>query len=94
MSDFLGEDVSIDMLNAYTAESKPHIVNAVRLVAFIAATRDHRALNALLDELGLVVIEKRYLPLIDLAIAREERDIADRKVASARRRAQQGRHHD
>jgi len=95
MGAYLGEPVSEDVLNAYVGEAKAkHIINAVRLVAFIAATGDHRPLNALLDDLGLVVVEKRYLPWIEVGILREKRERIDRDIDFARRRATQGMLHD
>lgn len=91
MSAYLGETVTEPILNAYVSQARStHIINAVRFVALIAATGDHRALNALLDELGLVVIDKKYLPWIEVGMLREQREKLDRDIDFARRRAAQG----
>lgn len=91
MSAYLGETVSEPMLNAYVSEARDaHVINVVRFVAFLAVTQDHRALNALLDDLGLVAIEKRYLPWIEVGMLREQRERLDRDIDFARRRAALG----
>ncbi|MGK9234810.1 DNA transposition protein [Inquilinus limosus] len=91
MSDYLGETVSEAMLNAYVSEARgQHVINAVRLVSFLAVTQDPRPLNALLDELGWVVIDKKWLPWIEVGMLREQREKLDRDIDFARRRAALG----
>jgi hypothetical protein len=91
MSAYLGETITEAMLNSYVSESMDaHVVNTVRFIAFIAVTGDHRPLNALLDELNLVVIDKKYLPWIEVGMLREQQEKLNRDVDFARRRAVQG----
>lgn len=91
MSDYLGETVTEAMLNAYVSEARnAHVINAVRFVAFLSVTQDPRPLNALLEDLGWVVIDKKYLPWIEVGMLREQRERLDRDIDFARRRAAQG----
>ncbi|WP_138891117.1 DNA transposition protein [Mycobacterium sp. KBS0706] len=91
MSDYLGETVTEAMLNAYVSEARgQHVINAVRLLSFLAVTQDPRPLNALLDEMGWVVIDKKYLPWIEVGMLREQRERLDRDIDFARRRAALG----
>ncbi|MGO1078294.1 DNA transposition protein [Inquilinus sp. CA228] len=91
MSDYLGETITPGALNTYVSESMDdRIVNAVRFIAFVAVTGDPRPLNALLEELGLVVIERKYLPWIEVGMLREQQDKLGRDIDSARRRATSG----
>lgn len=81
MSEYLGETYSADRLDADTAEGKAkHVLNAVRLMAFVHATRDPRILSLITEPLGLAVVERRWLPAIDAAILEQhEADIAERR---------------
>lgn len=91
MSDYLGETVTEPMLNAYVSEARnAHVINAVRFIALLAVTQDPRPLNALLDELGWAVIDKKYLPWIEVGMLREQRERLDRDIDFARRRAALG----
>ncbi|WP_395672022.1 DNA transposition protein [Inquilinus sp.] len=91
MSDYLGETITPGALNQYISESMDdRIVNAVRFISIVAVTGDHRPLNALLDDLGLVVIEKKYLHWIDVGMLDEQRKQLDRAYDSARQRAKAG----
>jgi hypothetical protein len=88
MSAFLGTRVSLNMLNAYASEAREnHQISAVRFVALIHATGDRRLLELLADGFGWAVIERRYLPLIDLAQVREREDELGRTADAIRREA-------
>jgi hypothetical protein len=88
MSEYLGETISEAALNSYVSEARDqHVINAVRLLSFLAVTQDPRPLNALLDDLGWVVIDKKYLPWIEVGMLREQREKLDRDIDFARRRA-------
>lgn len=53
MSEMLGDDVSKNMLDAYTAESREtHQISVVRLVAMILATRDYDLLAMVAGKVG------------------------------------------
>jgi hypothetical protein len=91
MSAYLGETITEPMLNSYVSEAMDaHVVNTVRFVGFLAVTGDPRPLNALLEDLGLVVIERRYLPWIEVGMLREKEDKLKRDIDYARRRAALG----
>jgi hypothetical protein len=91
MSEFLGEPVSEHMLNAYASQAREgHKISAARLMALLHVTGDIRLLQVLADPFGWSVIESRYLPLIELAVLREQEDEAQRRIKSARARARAG----
>jgi len=53
MSEMLGDDISKNMLDAYTAESRDtHQISVVRLVAMILATRDYDLLALVAEKVG------------------------------------------
>jgi hypothetical protein len=88
MSQFLGARVSLNMLNAYASQAREdHQISAVRLVALIHATGDRRLLELLAEGFGWSVIERKYLPLIDLARLRERSDLLDAEASAIRRQA-------
>ncbi|BBF92398.1 hypothetical protein [Blastochloris tepida] len=85
----IGEKVSKAMLDAYASPEKPHAISALRLAGLVAVTGDVRALNTLLAEAGLIVIEARYEALLKREKARElkERAEQEEKAADAEWRA-------
>ncbi len=88
MSAFLGEDVSENMLNAYASEGRPdHVINAVRFVGLLHATQDRRLLEMVAEMFGWIVIEKRFLKLIELAVLQEKQAEIRRRADAARRLA-------
>jgi len=53
MSEMLGDDISKNMLDAYTAESREtHQISVVRLVAMILATKDYDLLAMIAEKVG------------------------------------------
>lgn len=79
MSDYLKDEVSKASLDAFASQAKEHSISALRLAALVAVTGDPRALNALLEDQGLVVVPRKYEALImremaDEAIQRATRD--------------------
>ena len=88
MSEFLGARVSKHMLDAYASQAREdHQISVVRFVALIHATGDRRLLELLADAFGWAVIERKYLPLIDLARVRERADELERTATAIRRDA-------
>jgi hypothetical protein len=51
----------------------------VRFIALLHATADPRLLQIVADQIGMAVIEKRWLPLIELASLREHEDTVKRR---------------
>lgn len=91
MSDFLGADISKNMLDAYASQAREeHIINVVRFIALVHATKDRRLLEMIAEMFGWSVIERKYLPLIELAAVREKEDELSRKADALRRQARAG----
>jgi len=80
----LGEEYSVDRLNADTAQSKTtHVINALRLIALIRVTRDIRILSMVAEPMGYAVIERKWLPAVEAAILEQhEAEIAARRKAA------------
>lgn len=88
MSEFLGERISLNMLNAYASPARTeHGISLTRFVALLHATRDARLLQVVADQIGMAVIEPRYLPLIALASVQERQDELRRQAEVLRREA-------
>lgn len=83
MSELLEEPVSKAMLDNYAAQEKEHAISALRLAALVMVTGDARALNALLEEGGLIVVEAKYEALLRREKARELRERAEREEQAA-----------
>lgn len=89
MSDYLKDEVSKPMLDAYASQAKEHSISALRLLALIAVTGDVRALNTLLEEAGMIVVPKKYEALIMREMADEaiQRATLDRQAFDAQWKA-------
>jgi hypothetical protein len=91
MEAFLGARVSQAMLDAYASQAREeHAISAVRLAALAHATGDARLLDVLAESLGLAVIPRRLLPLIELAEVHEQAEALRRKADALRRAARGG----
>jgi len=72
MSVYLGVRVSKAMLDAYaSAAREDHAISLPRFMALIDATGDRRLLELLAEGFGWAVIERRHLPLIEMAAVQE-----------------------
>lgn len=92
MSETLGEEVSVAMLDAYASVAKAdHTISAVRLLALMAVTGDVRPLQMLADQVDRAVIPERYLGAVEAEILRDQRETLERKEKAARRRWKGGR---
>lgn len=86
MSAYLGEPFSKAMLDTYASQGREdHHLPVHRLIALLHVTRDRRLLEMIAEEFGWAVIERRHLPLIELA-ALQERQEELRQHANALRR--------
>jgi hypothetical protein len=83
MSEFLKEEVSKAMLDNYASQAKDHAISAARLVALTVVTRDARALNAILEDAGMIVVPKKYEALMRLDQANQVIERAQREKAAA-----------
>ncbi len=88
MSDFLGQRISRNVLDAYSSEAREdHVINVVRYIALIHATSDRRLLEMLAEMFGWCVVERRHLHLIELAHVQEAEDKLRRQRKTLTRRA-------
>lgn len=88
MSDFLGAEVSKNMLDAYASQAREdHIINVVRFIALIHATKDRRLLEMIAEMFGWAVIDRKYLRLIKLGALQDRRDDMTREIEAERRQA-------
>lgn len=88
MSRYLGEDVSAAMLDAYASVARQaHRISVSRLMALVHATGDRRLLQLLAEPMGWAVIERRHLPLIEVALIREQEDELRRRRDALMRKA-------
>lgn len=88
MSAYLGEPVSPAMLDAYASVARDqHRIGVGRYVALVHATGDRRLLQLLAGRFGWAVIEARHLPLIEVALLREQEDELRRRRDALMRKA-------
>ncbi len=71
----LGESVRRDSLDAWASEAREGSnIAAYRLMALAGLLNSKELLNELLDGTGLVVVEKRYAPLITKQLILEQQE--------------------
>ncbi len=86
MSEYLGEDVGKNILDAYASASrKSHQISVTRFIGVLAATQDRRLLELIAGMFGWAVVEKRHLRLINIA-AIEEKQAELARAAKVQRR--------
>lgn len=91
MSDFLGRQVSKGMIDAYASAARDdHVITTPRYMALVRSTGDRRLLELLAEPMDWTVIERRYLPLIELAAVREQEDHLRKQGDALRRQAKSG----
>lgn len=85
-----GDRFGEDSLNACVSQGREDVViNAERLFALVQVTRDPRVLSIALDAIGMVIIDRKYLPYIALAqLAEREAEIAAYQEDLARQKDQ------
>ena len=80
MNAFLGEEVPKSALDAWASEAREdYLPNIVRFVALLHATQDMRLLQTIAEVCGWAVVERKYLPMIELASIREHEDAVKRR---------------
>ena len=86
MTEFLGEPVSKNMLDAYASQARTeHTISVPRFIALIHATHDRRLLELLAEMFGWAVIPREMLPLIRVAAIRErEEELREQRRALMR----------
>lgn len=88
MADWLGEDVSKNLLDRYASQAaEEHVIPLLRLIALIHVTGDVRILQMIAEMFGHSVVEDRFLPWIEVGQLAEKKDEFDRAFDAARRNA-------
>ncbi|KAB8123969.1 hypothetical protein D3W54_06895 [Komagataeibacter medellinensis] len=91
MSAMLEKPISINMLNAYASvQREGHQISVPRFDALVSATRDRRLLEFMAEPFGWAVIERRYLPAIELAAVSGHKKELTRRENALRRQAMRG----
>lgn len=91
MSEFLGEKVSLSMLNAYLSAGRPtHVISVVRFAALVHVTQDRRLLELLAELFGWSVVDERYADAIREVELVEKKDEIDRQIQLTRMKRRSG----
>lgn len=91
MSAYLGEKVSLAMLNAYASPGRStHTINVVRFVALVHATQDRRLLELLAEIFGWSVVDERYADAIKEVELAEKREELDQQIKLTRMKRRSG----
>lgn len=91
MTDWLGEEVSKNMLDAYASQAREdQTISLLRVLALIHATGDVRILQMAAEMFGFAVIEQRYLGWVEVGQLADRKERIDRSFDAARRLAKKG----
>lgn len=86
MGDYLGEPVAKASLDAWASGAREdRLPSLTRFCALLAATADERLLQVLAAECGWAVVDRKWLPMIELASVQdhENRIVRRRKTLQA-----------
>lgn len=87
MSEYLGEDVSKNMLDAYASQAREaHNITLARAFALLHATSDARIFGTELERFDLAIIPRRFLAAVEEAMWTEQEERARQKRLAARNR--------
>lgn len=91
MSEFLGEKVSLAMLNAYVSTARPtHVISVVRFAALVHVTKDRRLLELLAELFGWSVVDERYADAIAEVELAEKKEEIERQLQLKRMKRRSG----
>ncbi|TCS62556.1 DNA transposition protein [Varunaivibrio sulfuroxidans] len=91
MSDWLGEDVSKAMLDAYASEAREdHTIPFLRLLAMVHVTGDVRLLQMGAELFAHSVVDDKYLPWVEVGQLADRKEDIDKAFEYARRSARRG----
>ncbi|MFN4017127.1 MAG: DNA transposition protein [Reyranella sp.] len=91
MSEFLGEKVSLSMLNAYVSPGRPtHVISVVRFAALVHVTQDRRLLELLAELFGWSVVDERYADAIAEVELAEKKEEIERQLQATRLKRRSG----
>jgi len=92
MSAHFGRTISVNVLNAYASPMREsHDISVPRFDGLLAATGDRRLLEFIAEPHGLAVIDRRFLPMIELAAMTEHRRELEGRERALRRQVRGGR---
>ncbi|WP_395173930.1 hypothetical protein [Roseibium alexandrii] len=84
LSDYLGEDISRDSLDAFSSEAREkNNISAYRLFALFKLLKAPELLNELLADTDFLVVDRKYKSLIDRELAIETREKINRWIDAA-----------
>ncbi|KZB51093.1 hypothetical protein [Thalassospira xiamenensis] len=87
MSEYAGEEVTKNMLDAYASMAREsHTISLERAFALLHATGDARIFGMELERFDLAVIPERYLGAVDDAMIEDQREQLRKSQLAARRR--------
>lgn len=88
MSLFLGAPISRVTLDGYASTAREdRVISVPRFAALLHATGDRRLLEILAEPMDWAVIERRHLPLIELAAVQQRREELKRHADALLRQA-------
>ena len=88
MSDWLGEAVGKNMLDAYASEAREEqTISVLRLAALIHVTGDARLLQLIAEMFGHSVIDEKYLTWVEVGQLADKKVSIDRAFEAAQRNA-------
>ncbi len=91
MSEWLGEEVSKNTLDAWASQARDdHTPSFLRVLALVHATGDVRLLQMGADQFGQSVVENRYLPWVSVGQLADKKEEMDKAFEVARRMAKKG----
>lgn len=84
LSDYLGEEISRDSLDAWSSEAREkNNIAGYRLIALMNLLSSPEMLNELLTDTDFVLVPRKYKPLIERELALEVREKMDRFIAAS-----------
>lgn len=91
MSAWLGEEVSENMLNAYASQAREdQTPSLLRAWGLAHATNDLRVFQMVVEDFGHAVIDRKWLPWVEVGQLADKKDEFDRAFDAARRNARRG----
>jgi hypothetical protein len=83
LSEFLGEEISRDSMDAWTSEARENNnISAYRYFALARILGSAEMLNELLTDTNMIVVDQKYQPLIERELALEKKEALEQFIAS------------
>lgn len=85
ISEYLGEDCTKAMLDAYASEARAeHSISLIRFIGLVAVTRDIRLLNLIAEPFGWTVVPTKYVAAVEEAMLTDRIEDLQARRAAAR----------